>query len=858
LAIGYSPIGSTEYLDGKLFDVRLYNTNLTDEQVTILYGLVGHWKLDETSGTTATDSTLNLNHGTYTGGVTLSVPGPFPNVGDVAAEFDGVDDYVTIPDNSTLKPTSALSVTGWVRGDAWGTGTDVDVILRKGDANPNNWQLAIADGKAALYLDDSDGGGVRSTTTLSTGQWCHVAATWDGTQIKIYVNGALETTQARSGTISTDTRPIYLGGRSGADLFDGGLDDVRIYNRALSAEEIAAMQFDVLMAHWTFNEGSGTTVADSSVYNRNAAFNTGTPTWTGGVRGGALQIIGLNDADTNAAFDPPSTGSVAFWFRTNGQPVSRQRLFGLSDAWEVRYETGGTLNFDLSIGSGFSSGTSFVDAGQWHHVVAIYNSGADTYSLYLDGKFVTSGTMAFTDQGAAILSFGTRTGSTERFSGALDDFRVYNYELTAVEIAELYGWVGHWMLDEGSGGTATDSTVFGNHGALSGASWTTACSGEGAVAFDGSNDYISIPDNAKLKPTSALSVAGWARGGSWGTGSYANVVIRKGEGNPNNWQLAIADGHVALFLDQSDNQGFRGNTLLNTDQWYHVAATWDGTEVRIFLNGELDNTPQSRTGSIGMDTRNVYIGGRSGSTDIFDGAIRDVRFYDRPLQDYEIARISGVIARWDLNESSGTVAVDTTVAKNDATYVNNPTLGVAGPYPAQTGTAVEFDGSSEYITAGKSLLNNLTAFSLMGWVRPDNSSPDKSFFGQTGLIEVGIDTQANQIDLFTNAGGSISASVQLPFGKWSHVAAVGNGSELKLYVNGLEVSSGGSTTANYGSNTSIFKVGEGVITSFGGFFDGRLDEVRVYNRAVCPEEVHAIYKGSRPSGVRIIEWLETR
>jgi hypothetical protein len=254
----------------------------------------------------------------------------------------------------------------------------------------------------------------------------------------------------------------------------------------------------------------------------------------------------------------------------------------------------------------------------------------------------------------------------------------------------------------------------------------------------------------------------------------------------------------------------------------------------------------------------VYIGGRSGSTDIFDGAIRDVRFYDRPLQDYEIARISGVIAHWDLNESSGTVAVDTTVAKNDATYVNNPTLGVAGPYPAQTGTAVEFDGSSEYITAGKSLLNNLTAFSLMGWVRPDNSSPDKSFFGQTGLIEVGIDTQANQIDLFTNAGGSISASVQLPFGKWSHVAAVGNGSELKLYVNGLEVSSGGSTTANYGSNTSIFKVGEGVITSFGGFFDGRLDEVRVYNRAVCPEEVHAIYKGSRPSGVRIIEWLETR
>lgn len=660
LAIGYSPIGTSEYLDGKLFDVRLYNTALTDEEVTDLYGLVGHWKLDETSGTSAADSTLNLNDGTYTGGVTLNAAGPYSGSGAVAAQFDGNDDYVSIPDDATLKPTSALSITGWVRGNNWNTGSFVNIILRKGEGNPNNYQLAIADGQVALYLDENDNQGTRSSTTLNTDQWYHVAATWDGTQVKIYVDGTLETTQSRTGTISTDTRLVYLGGRNGTDLFDGRLDDVRLYNRALSPEEITAMQAPPvtgLVAHWTFDEGTGSTIADSSGNGNDATFNAGSPNWNSKCSGDVfLEFDGSNDADTNTDFDPPGTGSVAFWYRDDPPYSPVERLLGLGSDWEVRMISG-RFRFDISIVDGFDGPTAIANDGLWHHVVVLYNSTADTYSLYIDGEFVSSGSLSLDDIGAAKLYFGaSSTNFSERFSGALNDVRVYDYELSISEIAALSGVVGRWRLDETGGTTALDSSVNANHG----------------------------------------------------------------------------------------------------------------------------------------------------------------------------------------------------------TYVGNPTLSANGAYPPATDTAVELNGNDEYVDTGQSLLNNRTEFTIAGWVRPDQVANQTSFFGQNDVIEVGLKYGTNQVHFWTAAAGQINVTGELPIGQWTHIAAVGNGVDLKLYINGVEAATGGSSTTNYGTSGYNFKIGEGVYDPSGDYFDGRVDDVRLLDRALCPEDINAIYKGGRPGGVRIIEWLETR
>jgi hypothetical protein len=222
------------YLVTFVFGLGLILTSVSDAADP---NLVGWWKLDETSGLTAVDSSVLGNDGTlpnmagneWTNGI----------VGG-ALEFDGTDDYVSVPNSSSLQLTSALTMAGWIKADSWGSGTDVDIIARKGEDNPNNYQLSIADGLATLYLDDGDGSGYRGDTLLNTGQWYHVAATWDGTTARVYVDGVLDNDppDLHGNNISTDTRAFYIGGRSGADLLDGILDDIRIYNRALSEAEI--------------------------------------------------------------------------------------------------------------------------------------------------------------------------------------------------------------------------------------------------------------------------------------------------------------------------------------------------------------------------------------------------------------------------------------------------------------------------------------------------------------------------------------------------------------------------------------------------------------------------------------------
>jgi hypothetical protein len=209
--------------------------------------------------------------------------------------------------------------------------------------------------------------------------------------------------------------------------------------------------------------------------------------------------------------------------------------------------------------------------------------------------------------------------------------------------------IGWWKLNDASGTSAVDSSGNSHTGTLSGPTWTTGKIA-GGLKFDGTNDYASIPNDTDFQVTDALTVAGWVKGNrSWDMGSYSDVILRKGDANPNNWELGIMNGHVSLNLDNYDGSGFEGTTTLSLNAWHHVAATWDGSTVRLYLDGVLNNTPAAYTASLGTDTRPVYLGGRIGSTDVTSGTIDDVRFYNRCLTAAEIAALAKanpVITSW--------------------------------------------------------------------------------------------------------------------------------------------------------------------------------------------------------------------
>jgi hypothetical protein len=203
-------------------------------------GLQSWWKLDETSGSTAVDSGAHARSGTLNG-TTFAAGTTAAKLG-TGLSLNGTNTYVSVPNHSTLQLRKALSISGWIYLSELGATHDVDIVLRKGDAAPAAYQLCIQDGKVTMHLNETDGttAGTFGTTTLLTGKWYHVAATWDGTTSLVYLDGYADSSpRTVSGTLPLDTRSLYMGGRiDGTDLVTGKLDDVRLYNYALTAAEV--------------------------------------------------------------------------------------------------------------------------------------------------------------------------------------------------------------------------------------------------------------------------------------------------------------------------------------------------------------------------------------------------------------------------------------------------------------------------------------------------------------------------------------------------------------------------------------------------------------------------------------------
>jgi hypothetical protein len=597
---------------------------------------VGHWKLNDGAGATAVDSSFYARHGTVTGGAAWSTRCD----GTGAFDFDGASRYVSVPNATHLQPTSALTIAAWIRGDAWGSGDFVNTILRKGDATPNNYALSVSNGRAQLLLDDNDSFGVRGNTVLTTGQWYHVAATWDGATARVYVNGVLDMTPvARAGTIAADARALFIGGRTGAtDFFDGMIQQVYLYNRALSQAEIAKLAG--LPGQWKFSEGTGTTAADTSGLGNNATL-VGGAGWTTDCAGNkALLTNGAGGiAQTSAAFDPPSEGTVAFWMQPTAGTTVR-RVFGNGGDWEVRQQPDNTLAFDLC-GEG---GTTFIttepldDVGRWYHVAALYNSADDAYAVYIDGQLHKSGIHVsnLVKQPAAILSFGTRTGAVDYWAGALRDVRVYSRRLCAAEISEIAGLAGYWKLDETSGVAVADSSGWGRNGTVTGtATWTAGKVGN-ALQLDGAT-HVTIPGLMRARNA---TIAAWAQLTAADTGGAEVISL----GDYFAIRLNQSGQSLAYFYDGTTWVSVPVNQTFMGLGWRHFAAVFDDDNniCRFYINGaEVASLATIASISYSGLGTNVSLGrhGNGGTTTDFTGKLDDVRIYTRALCPAQIMEI---------------------------------------------------------------------------------------------------------------------------------------------------------------------------------------------------------------------------
>lgn len=429
-----------------------------------------------------------------------------------------------------------------------------------------------------------------------------------------------------------------------------------------------------LVGYWSFNEGTGTQATDFSGNGNHGTFQGGA-LWGLGKRGASVVLDGTDDYVQTPSFSPGAAGTIALWFRSNDFSDTR-RFFGTADDFETIFPTGSspaTLTGDLCGSDTIDSAASF-HTGIWYHLVITWDDTGDTLTSYVNGTQdnQTNGSIDCTGL-AGNFNIGWRPGAPtdERFSGAIDEVRVYSRALGAIEVAKLYGsgavkfttssvnlqrgsalangLVGHWTFDgPDTQATITDRSGQNNHGYFYNGSTSSAKVigklGQ-ALRFAGDDDTIIIPNSGSVAESlPAMTVSAWFKttvtGDMWLLSKQANSVAP-------GWSMFMqsgAAGRINFYADDGTNYHGKTTTARYDDgNWHHVAVALSGSGTTITMY--IDGSPASVT----TDSSGTMTGYSSGGSLIlignalnnipWNGLIDDVRVYNRALSPTEVAQL---------------------------------------------------------------------------------------------------------------------------------------------------------------------------------------------------------------------------
>lgn len=383
---GKSNWAADSYMDGTIDELRIWNVVRTQTQIKqymfksvdpTTTGLVAYYHCNENGGTTLVNSCSGNGAGNGTTQAALTwTASPIQFAGN-AINFDGSDDYVNVPYNSSLDITSAITLEAWVYATK---NTGIQDVISKSSASVNTGYIfpRTDDGWAhvVIYLHINGGWRTLSAVYPSLNAWHHLAATYDGTTIKIYIDGTLAASQAQTGSIATNTNVLLLGNQSGfsSEYFGGYGDEFRIWNVARTQAQIQAnMNAELdpttqtgLVSYYTADQGiaGGTNTGLITLVDQSGT-NNGTLT------NFALTGSSSNYATQNSNLTPLPLQWLSFTAQAQGSDVLLQ--------WSTATEQN-TKDFIIQRSS---DGSSWSTIGQ---VAAAGNSSTVSNYSYVDGK----------------------------------------------------------------------------------------------------------------------------------------------------------------------------------------------------------------------------------------------------------------------------------------------------------------------------------------------------------------------------------------------------------------------------------------------------------------------------------------
>ncbi len=676
LVIGYQ--SQNDYLNGWIDELRIYNYTRSAAQIKSGYqsamagvgnstvvglgtqsalsdGLVGYWKLDDPFGLTRDcstapfiDSSGNGNNGKSCPSTTGPYGGTVGKIGG-AVTFDGSDDYIAVPSSTSLNLATNMTVSAWVKSSDTTNSSRLIISKWNGGGAKNYWFGRLFDRTIGFQVDGGGQNVFTPDTTVVDGNWHLVTGVADSKSKKLYlyIDGKLANSAAYTGTSVTGSTQVEIGrnNESVNDLWNGTIDEARIYNRALSPTEVTQLYnfAPPPVAYWNMEESSGKSLLDITG-NGNTGTLTGSP--------GPLRVAGkygkglyFPSNDASALVDlgnSPTIGlsggiTVEAWVNKDptsgsGFPniVSKATAGSGDNISYLLYYDGTVSNVRFLIGdnAGNLSGiaqTPVPSTGVWHHLVG--TADGTSVKIYIDGvlKDTQSQNVALVngnlDACIGAFSGNANCDNPKQLGAYVDDVRIYDYARTQAQIVDdmnhplgnsspLGAPFIYTKLDEQTGTTEhnSGSNAGSFDGSSSGPTWATgsSCKVNGCMVFGTNNDLITWGDVDFTDSLSTFATSFWMNPSSLGTNrniiSKANITtqrvfeIKTSTGTASELQVMIA----ANSTDTS-NYCTTAGLGLATSTWQHIAIVYDGSQVaanrvKVYKNGKT--IPCNVTGTI--------------------------------------------------------------------------------------------------------------------------------------------------------------------------------------------------------------------------------------------------------------------
>ncbi|PRP96789.1 putative outer membrane protein pmp20 precursor [Enhygromyxa salina] len=633
-------------------------------------GLMLHWTFEDHAGLEITDLSGNERHGELKAGATL-VPSPLGE----AVKLDGVDDYISFyvnrnPANyggvdGSLTVSARIKLDAVDKYNALCAGCGPFSILYAGTAGQGDALLA--------GFDNQGGDGLlwtKSEPALTAGTWTQVTLVVEnGTSVHYYVDCAAagQFDNPELGLFN----PLYSAvGRSGdpAWMFGGEIDELRIWNRALDAEELDQLcpappsLDDALELYWTFEDSVGAEITDLSGNDRHGTLEAGA-TLVDSPAGQAVALDGVDDyvslvGPRDPAIFGGADGSFSISARVKLADVDKYNTLctgcGPFSTFYAGAEGLGAVLIaaldDQGGGKLWPLSEPLLSANTWTWVTLVVENGASA-RYYIDcaaaGELDNSDIGLFDPGFSAV---GLSSNPDRWFGGEIDELRVWSRALTDDDLDQLCPAPDpldqdlelHWTFEDHQGDQITDLSGNDRHGQKLGGVFVASPEGQ-ALSLDGVADKVSLTGPRALAlyggETGDFTLSAQVKLAD--VDKYNNLCFGCGPhkafylGDPN------LGGRVQVNLENLDDQANLWTTsspALTNDEWAEVTLVVEGgVAARTYIDCALDSTLD---GNVGLIDPGYSALGESGNSDWwFGGEIDELRVWSRALSDEDLERV---------------------------------------------------------------------------------------------------------------------------------------------------------------------------------------------------------------------------